>query len=157
MTRRSCQCDLAVFHKNVSNPTQNVEGVIKRTLQHCSALWNGRTIWNARRYRVAAPSIRIVPWAALASCWPLPQQFLPVSATGGGRRCCTLAMFRGMDIFICSSETPAGVSELLFHGRGHSGERHLPQKPVNRFKVRTNSRHAKRGCCAVQQPLRVRL
>ena len=31
------------------------------------------------------------------------------------------------------------------------------KKPVNRFKVRTNSRHAKRGCCAVQQPLRVRL
>ena len=38
--------------------------------------------------RVAAPSIRIVPWAALASCWPLPQQLLPVSATGGGRSCC---------------------------------------------------------------------
>ena len=49
MTRRPCQCALAVFHKNVSNPTQNVEGVIKRTLQHCSALWNGRTIWNGRR------------------------------------------------------------------------------------------------------------
>ena len=32
---------------------------------------------------------------------------------------CALAMFRGMDIFICSSETPAGVSELLFHGRGY--------------------------------------
>ena len=31
---------------------------------------------------------------------------------------CALAMYRGMDIFICSSETPAGVSELLFHGRG---------------------------------------
>ncbi len=31
---------------------------------------------------------------------------------------CALAMFRGMDIFICSSKTPAGVSELLFHGRG---------------------------------------
>ena len=29
-----------------------------------------------------------VPWAALASCWPLPQQLLPVSATGRGRRCC---------------------------------------------------------------------
>ena len=28
------------------------------------------------------------PLAALASCWPLPQQLLPVSATGGGRRRC---------------------------------------------------------------------
>ena len=35
--------------------------------------------------RVAAPSIRS---ALLASCWPRPQQRLPVSATGGGRRCC---------------------------------------------------------------------
>ena len=43
----------------------------------------------ASAYRVAAPSIRIVPWAALASCWPLPQQLLPVSATGGGRRRCS--------------------------------------------------------------------
>ena len=42
----------------------------------------------AAAYRVAAPSIRIVPWAALASCWPLPQQLLHVSATGGGRRRC---------------------------------------------------------------------
>ena len=39
----------------------------------------------ARQGRVAAPSIRS---ASLASCWPLPQQLLPVSATGGGRRCC---------------------------------------------------------------------
>ena len=49
-----------------------------------------RTIENALRvFRVAAPSIRFVPWAALASCWPLPQQLLPVSATGGGRRRCS--------------------------------------------------------------------
>ena len=33
-----------------------------------------------RQGRVAAPSV----------CWPLPQQRLPVSATGGGRRCCPL-------------------------------------------------------------------
>ena len=42
-----------------------------------------------RFLRVAAPSIRFVPWAALASCWPRPQQLLPVSAAGGGRRRCT--------------------------------------------------------------------
>ena len=53
----------------------------------------------ASAYRVAAPSIRIVPWAALASCWPLPQQLLPVSAAGGGRRRCTLAMFSGKNIY----------------------------------------------------------
>ena len=38
--------------------------------------------------RVAAPSGCIVPWAARASCWPQPQQLLPVSAAGSGRRCC---------------------------------------------------------------------
>ena len=57
------------------------------------------TIWNALRYRVAAPSIRIVPWAALASCWPLPQQLLPVSAAGGGRRRCTLRIISGKNIY----------------------------------------------------------
>ena len=36
--------------------------------------------------RVAALSIRS---ASLASCWPRPQQRLPVSATGGGRRRCS--------------------------------------------------------------------
>ena len=80
----------------------------------------------AAAYRVAAPSIRIVPWAALASCWPLPQQLLPVSATGGGRRRCTLAMFSGkIIIIICGSETPAGVSEPLFHSWGRKEKRHL--------------------------------
>ena len=43
--------------------------------------------------RVAAPSGCIVPWAARASCWPQPQQRLPVSAAGSGRRCCTGAFF----------------------------------------------------------------
>ncbi|HBO64110.1 MAG TPA: hypothetical protein DD472_08460 [Faecalibacterium sp.] len=39
--------------------------------------------------RVAAPSVYFGPWAGLISCWPRPQQLLPVSAAGGGRRCCT--------------------------------------------------------------------
>ena len=38
-----------------------------------------------------------------------------------------LRIFSGKDIFICSSETPAGVSELLFHGRGRGGKRQLPR------------------------------
>ena len=60
-----------------------------------------------RVFRVAAPSIRIVPWVARASCWPLPQQLLPVSAAGGGRRRCTLAMFSGRIIL------NFGISERL--------------------------------------------
>ena len=63
---------------------------------------------------------------------------------------CALAMFSGKSIFICSSETLAGVSELLFHGRGRSVERYLLQKSAIRVMQ-------KRGCCAVQQPLRVTL
>ena len=38
--------------------------------------------------RVAAPSVCNGPWRGRASCWPLPQQLLPVSAAGSGRRCC---------------------------------------------------------------------
>ena len=41
------------------------------------------------RRRVAAPCVCFVPCVALASCRPLPQQLLPVSAAGRGRRCCT--------------------------------------------------------------------
>ena len=44
--------------------------------------------------RVAAPSGCIVPWAARASCWPQPQQLLPASAAGSGRRCCTGLLLR---------------------------------------------------------------
>ena len=40
---------------------------------------------------VPLPGLRLPASAslALASCWPRPQQRLPVSATGGGRRCCS--------------------------------------------------------------------
>jgi len=48
-----------------------------------------------RQGRVAAPSIRRAP---LASCWPLPQQLLPVSATGGGRRRCPKGRAIGMSV-----------------------------------------------------------
>jgi len=44
---------------------------------------------NGSSDRVVAPSVRFVAaHAALASCWPLPQRLLPVSAAGGGRRRC---------------------------------------------------------------------
>ena len=82
----------------------------------------------AAAYRVAAPSIRFVPWAALASCWPLLQQLLPVSATGGGRRCCTLRIFSGKIIlnfgFLKSLRT---FQKPFFHGWGRKGKRQLPR------------------------------
>ena len=61
--------------------------------------------------RVAAPSGCIVPWAARASCWPQPQQLLPVSAAGSGRRCCTGA-FLPPDCSAgrCCSNPPTFVS-----------------------------------------------
>ena len=46
------------------------------------------------RRRVAAPCVCFVPWAALASRRPRPQQLLPVSATGRGRRRCKLGATR---------------------------------------------------------------
>ena len=87
-------------------------------------------------YRVAAPRIRFVPWTALASCWPLPQQLLSVfpllppavtSSPGAGevfahwRRSSSLhfAHNQRKDYFkFCISETTAVVSEMLFHGKG---------------------------------------
>ena len=61
--------------------------------------------------RVAAPSGCIVPWAARASCWPQPQQLLPVSAAGSGRRCCTGAflpagLFGGSMLFESTLAVP---------------------------------------------------
>ena len=82
----------------------------------------------ATAYRVAAPSIRFVPWAALASCWPLPQQLLPVSATGGGRRRCTLAIISGKIIFNrAMPERLRTLRHCIFTRRGRNGKRQLPR------------------------------
>jgi hypothetical protein len=39
-----------------------------------------------------------------------------------------LRIISGRIIFICSFETPAGVSKLLFHGRGRNKKRQLPRR-----------------------------
>ena len=54
--------------------------------------------------RVAAPSVYFGPWAGLISCWPRPQQLLPVSAAGGGRRRCKKGAARPF-------QTPKGKSK----------------------------------------------
>ena len=71
----------------------------------------------AAAYRVAAPSIRIVPWAALASCWPLPQQLLPVSATGGGRRRCWPCSAERVFLFVVPNRLRA-FRNYFFTGGG---------------------------------------
>ena len=54
----------------------------------CVQRGKGTAISTRWTRRVAAPCVCFAPWAALASCRPLPQQLLPVSAAGGGRRRC---------------------------------------------------------------------
>ena len=76
--------------------------------------------------RVAAPSIRLVPWVALASCWPLPQQLLLASATGRSRRCCRSqwlgmstveAVDRKISWLFCFVSHECTVSARFLHGR----------------------------------------
>ena len=56
-----------------------------------------------------------VPWAALASCWPLPQQLLPASATGRGRRCCKSHPV-GMSTVVAAAALRKGVFNLTRTG-----------------------------------------
>ena len=60
-----------------------------------------------QRFRRAGPDGLRLPASAslpLASCWPLPQQLLPVSAAGGGRRRCKKGAARPF-------QTPKGKSK----------------------------------------------
>ena len=59
-----------------------------------------------------------MPWAALASCWPLPQQLLPVSAAGGGRRRCTLRIISGIVILNFGVVEACGRSATPFFTGG---------------------------------------
>ena len=85
----------------------------QRTWIRCGFLVGAGGLREPRRKgtRVAAPSGCIVPWAARASYWPQPQQLLPVSAAGSGRRCCTGAflpagLFGGSMLFESTLASP---------------------------------------------------
>ena len=52
-----------------------------------------------------------VPWAALASCWPLPQQLLLASATGRSRRCCRFHPV-GMSTVDAAAKTRTGIEPI---------------------------------------------
>ncbi len=56
-----------------------------------------------------------VPRAALASCWPLPQQLLPASATGRGRRCCRSHPV-GMSNVVAAAAFARGIFNLTRTG-----------------------------------------
>ena len=56
-----------------------------------------------------------VPWAARASCWPLPQQLLPASATGRGRRCCKSQRL-GMSTVVVAAAFARGIFNLTRTG-----------------------------------------
>ena len=56
-----------------------------------------------------------MPWAALASCWPLPQQLLPASATGRGRRCCRSHPV-GMSTVVAAAAFARGIFNLTRTG-----------------------------------------
>ena len=56
-----------------------------------------------------------VPWAARASCWPLPQQLLPASATGRGRRCCKSHPV-GMSTVVAAAAFARGIFNLTRTG-----------------------------------------
>jgi hypothetical protein len=50
------------------------------------------------------------------------QKLLPVSATGGGRRCCTLRIFSGKIIFNSQFWKICGFSRIAFSREGRKGE-----------------------------------
>ena len=82
-----------------------------------------------RAQRVVAPSRYFVPWAALISRWPLPQQLLPASATGRGRRRCPLGELSAKQTeraysakyrFALSKQMPRTIFSRAFSSLGYS-------------------------------------
>ena len=84
-----------------------------------------------RAQRVVAPSRYFVPWAALISRWPLPQQLLPASATGRGRRRCPLGelakpkalterAYSAKYRFALSKQMPRTIFSRAFSSLGYS-------------------------------------
>ena len=83
----------------IPRKSQAVRGKFTKTLSLCGRALLFPKSKNFRRpawacparQRCFAPGLRLPASASLslASCWPRPQQLLPVSATGGGRRRCS--------------------------------------------------------------------
>ena len=88
--RLNCSCGKAWFpYKRLRAPVRGSNrSFIKANVLFCVPKENQKS---TRYFRGAGSDGLRLPASAslpLASCWPLPQQLLPVSATGGGRRRC---------------------------------------------------------------------
>ena len=90
----------------------------------------------ADAYGLRHPASASCLGAALASCRPLPQQFLPVSATGSGRRCCTLAIDSGKIFYICVCRglraTPNAFSRIRPKPQDATGQILVKKKVIDK-------------------------
>ena len=73
---------------------------VRAILSLCQSCLSAALPSQSRRKLLAKAGLRLPASASLplASCWPLPQQLLPVSATGGGRRRCPKGGALGMSV-----------------------------------------------------------
>ena len=84
---------------------------VRAILSLCQSCLSAALPSQSRRKLLAKAGLRLPASASLplASCWPLPQQLLPVSATGGGRRRCPKGGAIGMSVsFRLDAESPTG-------------------------------------------------
>ena len=77
-------------HREIKN-TAIISALTKAGVYRCAEIRWKRACPLRHCFAMPLPGLRLSASASLplASCWPRPQQLLPVSATGGGRRRCS--------------------------------------------------------------------
>ena len=93
---------------------------VRAMLSLCKSCLSAALPSQSRRKLLAKAGLRLPASASLplASCWPLPQQLLPVSATGGGRRRCPKGGAIGMSVRLRLSTTSQSRSARQLPQRG---------------------------------------
>ena len=97
---------------------------VRAILSLCKSCLAAALPSQSRRKLLAKAGLRLPASASLplASCWPLPQQLLPVSATGGGRRRCPKGGAIGMSVRLSFVQPLSLASLASSPSRGASGE-----------------------------------
>ena len=87
----------------------------KASAYRCAAALSCRACPLRHCFAMPLPGLRLPASASLplASCWPRPQQLLPVSATGGGRRRCSQRGSLWRVGQVLSGRTKSNLSETL--------------------------------------------